>query len=200
MCYVCGKSRNRIIHTQACRYVKMMPDKNKKSFNSIKEALDAGYVRCKYCAHINKYVRKEKKELDLYCGSKGVYYYFNRTDGALDVISRTGKWKIIVNGQRHFIWLYHKNNNGESSGDLVPGFHSQKIRSSSLMGYMEYIVRHDEYRIRNPLYESQIHLNVMKGSKKWKKDRRREKNIRRIQSIRYVTELLNNMANGNIAY
>ena len=62
--------------------------------------------RNKLCAHINKYVGKEKKELDLYCGSKGVYYYFNRNDGALDVISKTGKWKIIVQERlTHFVWV-----------------------------------------------------------------------------------------------
>ena len=200
MCYVCGKSSNKIVHTQGCRYVKMMPEKNRKYFSNLKDASDAGYVQCKYCSHIKKYLNREEKQLEKYCRPNGVYFYFNSADGSLDVISRSGKWKIIVNGQKHFIWLYHKNNHGSRFGDLVPGYHSQKIRSSSLMGYMSYIVEHDRYREENPLYERQKHTNTVKGSKKWKKDQRRAYRMRKTQSIRYVNALLENMACGNIAY
>ena len=200
MCYVCGKSKNKIVHSMACRYVKMIPDKNRKYFANIREASDAGYVQCKYCTNIKKYLSREEKQIEDYCRQNGIYYYLNSVDGALDIISRTGKWKIIVNGQKHFIWLYHKNNHGFNPGDLVPGFHSQKIRCSSLYGYMKYIVGHDKYRMENPLYNSQKHGNTKKGSKKWKKENHRAKQIRRTQSIRYVTDLLDNMALGNIAY
>lgn len=200
MCYVCGKSNNKIVHTMGCRYVKMMPDKNRKFFHTLKEASEAGYVQCKYCAHIKKYLSREEKQLEGFCRPNGVYYYFNPVDGSIDVISRSGKWKIIVNGQRHFIWLYHKNNHGSNYGDLVPGYHSQRIRSSSLMGYMSYIVEHDKYREENPLYDRQKHHNAEKGSKKWKKDQRRAKNMRKTQSIRYVMNLLDEMSAGRVAY
>lgn len=199
MCYVCGKSANKIVHTTNCRYVKMMPNKNKKYFHTLKEAAEAGYVQCKYCAHIEKYLRREDKALDSYCRPNGVYYYFNPADGAIDVISRTGKWKIIVNGQKHFIWLYHKNNHGANPNDLVPGFHSQKVRRSSLMGYMEYIVAHDQYRTENPLYDRQV-KQMGTGAKARKNTRRREKKMRRTQSIRYVMTLLDSMSDGVIAY
>ena len=69
------------------------------------------------------------------------------------------------------------------------------------MGYMDYIVKHDEYREENPLYANQIkHPNSPKGSKKWKKDQRRAEKARRSSSIKYVMELLNNMSVGNLAY
>lgn len=200
MCYVCGKSRNKIVHAQGCRYVKMMPEVNRRYFNTLKEASEEGYVQCKYCAHIKKYLNREEKELEEYCRPNGVYYFFNPTDGSIDVISHSGKWKIMVNGQKHFIWLYHKNNHGVNNRNLVPGYHSQKIRSSSLMGYMTYIVKHDQFREENPLYERQMHTNTTKGSKKWKKDQRRAERMRKTQSIRYVNELLENMSLGNIAY
>ncbi len=200
MCYISGKSSNKIVHNSVCRYVKMMPDKNKRFFHTLKEASEAGYKQCKYCAHIKKYLRREEKELDRYCKPKGGYYFFNPEDGSLEVLSKSGKWKVIVNGQKHFIWLYHRNNGETNLGGLVPGFHSQKVRCGTLMGYMEYIVKHDEYRNADPLYENQKHENTVIGSKKWRKDRRREKKIRRMQSIRYVDELLSNMSLGNIPY
>ena len=200
MCYICGKSSNKIVHYKSCRYVKMIPDKNKKFFNSAKEAEDAGYVQCKYCSYIQKYLRKENTELEKYCKAKGIYFYFGRKDGSLDIISKSGKWKIIVNGRKNLIWLYHKNSHGFDKNDsFIKGYHSQKVRSSTLMGYMKYIVEHDEYRAANPLYSSQK-SNTVKGSRKWKKQQKREKKIRKMQGVRYVTELLNNMSLGNIAY
>ena len=130
----------------------------------------------------------------------GIYYYFNHADGTIDVISRSGKWKIIVNGQKHFIWLYHKNTNGSEMRGLVPGYHSQSVRRSTLMGYMRYIKGHDEYRENDPLYNYQKHSGVSKRSKNWGNDQRRAERIRRTQSIRYVVELLENRALGNITY
>ena len=57
MCYVCGRSSNKIVHSMSCRYVKLIPEKNRKIFSNLKEASEAGYVQCKYCAHIVKYLR-----------------------------------------------------------------------------------------------------------------------------------------------
>ena len=67
MCYICGGSRNKIIHNMDCRYVKMIPEKNRRYFNNPKDIAEAGYVRCKYCAYIMKYLRKEKKEIERFC-------------------------------------------------------------------------------------------------------------------------------------
>lgn len=199
MCYIYGKSNNKIVHTPECRYVKMIQEKNRKYFYNAKKAFDAGYVQCKYCAPIKGYLDREEKKLEQYCRANGVYYYFNSAEGCLDIISKSGKWKIIVNGQRYFIWLYHKNSNGPQEGEFVPGYHSQKVRKSTLMGYMEYIVKHDQFRDREPLYDHRYHI-PSKGSKEWKSDKRRADQIRRSNSIRYVKEVLNNMTLGNIAY
>lgn len=200
MCYICGKSRNKIVHSSECRYVKMIPEKNRKYYKNVKDAYKDGYVNCKYCAHIKEYLAREEKNLKNICNINGVLYYFNVADGSLDVISKSGKWKIIVNGQRNFIWLYHKSKFGERKGDLVPGYHSQKVRCSTLEGYMNYIVEHDRYREDNPLYDWQKHTNSPVGSKKWKKDQRKAKKVRRSNSINYVMELLNNMSVGNLVY
>ena len=199
MSYVCGKSSNKIIHYMDCRYIKMIPTKNRKYFYTMEDASESGYVQCKYCSYIGKYINKEKKMLEHYCIPNGIHYYFNAADGSLDVISHSGKWKIIVNGQRHFIWLYHKNKFGNRPNELIPGYHSQSVRRTSLMGYMKYIVDHDRYRDDNPLYERQRHVNTIKGSKKWKKDQKRAERMRRKQSINYVINMLEEIAAGRIA-
>lgn len=191
MCYVCGKSRNKMVHKMNCRYAGMIPDKNKKCFATLKEAQEAGYVQCMYCAYIRKYMEQERKELSDFCRKNGLYYEFNHKDGALDVISRTGRWKIIVNGKKHCIWLYHKNLRGGRQDSLVPGYHSQKICKGTLIDYMKYIVEHDQYRMENPLYESQ---KAGRGQRARAEQRQQAQKVRKWQSIRYVTELLNIMS------
>lgn len=126
MCYVCGKSSNKIIHTTQCRYVKMIPERNKRYFKKLQDAYDRGYVCCKYCTSMYRYLRKEEKQLRTYCNQNGLVYSFNSADGAIDVVSMSGKWKIIVNGQKYYIWLYHKNCGSFDKGGLVAGYHSQK--------------------------------------------------------------------------
>lgn len=193
MGYICGNSNSRIVHRTSCRYAERI--KNKKYFTTLKEAKEAGYVQCKYCAYIREYLDRERKELTNFCRRNGLYYEFNPKDGALDVISHTGRWKVIVNGQKHFIWLYHKNLYREKQTLLVPGYHSQNIRRSTLIGYMQYIVEHDQYRKESPLFENQI---AGKSKKARAYQKKQAEKIRKWQSIRYVTDLLNHMEAGTL--
>ena len=194
MCYISGKSSNKIVHTTGCRYVKMIPAKNRRYFDSPEAASAAGYTRCRYCSRIMKHLRKESKELKRFCGANGLYYGFNASDGSLDVLSPSGKWKVIVNGGKHLIWLYHINTHEDNRESLVRGYHSQKIRSETLLGYMDYIVKHDRFRKETPLYEFQRHGNTVKGSKKWKKEQKRAKQMRKKQQVRYVMRLFDEIS------
>lgn len=198
MSYVCGKSSNKIVHWKGCRYVKMMPEKNNRYFKRLKDATEAGYKQCKYCARIKMYLRKEEKQLEEFCGANGLYYYFNPPDGSLDVISRSGRWKIIVNGHKHPIWLYHKNRWQSNAEEMIPGYHTQRIHCSTLMEYMNYIAEHDLYRERDPLFEWQKHPDTVRYSKKWKKEQKRASKMQRTQRIRYVNELLDGLKTGKI--
>ena len=199
MSYVCGQSHNKIVHTVNCRYMKMIPKENRRFFNTIKEASEAGYVRCKYCSKILRYLGKEKKQLEEFSKRNGLFFFYNNTDDSLEVISKTGKWKMVERGKKNTICLYHKNNNGKHPKDEVPGYHGQNTNSKTLMGYMNYILEHDKYRQENPLYNCQKRATT-KGSKRWKKEKRLAEKIRRAQSIQYVDELIDNMSRGNIAY
>ena len=101
MCYICGKSDNKIAHSWDCRYVKLIPEKNRKYFDYRRSANEAGFGYCKYCSYVMRYVRKEKKALDDYCQATGLTYSFNRQVGSLDIKSRSDEWKIrMIQRQR----------------------------------------------------------------------------------------------------
>jgi len=164
MCYVCGRSRNKIAHTLSCRYVKMIPDKNRRYFYNRREITESGYGYCKYCAPILKFIKREKKDLDNYSRATGLSYSFDPADGSLNVISRTDTWKIIVNGRMSFIWLYHKNYFDAEEESMIPGYHFQSVRKSTILGYFEYIARHDIFRELNPLDEKKKRPKKAKNS------------------------------------
>ena len=197
MSYVSSKTRNKMVHTASCRYTKMMNPKNKKYFYSLEQASKEGFVRCKYCDKIAGMMRSEKGKIDVFSQMNGLYPTYSREDGTLDIISPSGKWKVIANGKKQHIWLYHKNTYATKEKGLVPGYHSQKVKRSSLMDYMKYIVQHDEYRDEVPAEEFK---NIPKGKKARKKQERRIKALKRRQSIRYVISLLDNMSAGVLAY
>ncbi len=198
MSYVCGRSSNKIVHRNDCRYVKLIPKKNRKPFSTVEEARREGYSCCKYCSHIWKYVGREKTELDDYCAKNGLSYSFNRTDGFLDIDSRQDRWKVIVNGKRHHIFLYHRNTKISLTPErtLVPGFHSQKAISQTILGYMKYISEHDEY-VEELTKAHKKKSKPVKGTKRyWKMVRREKKSVRRKQ-IRNVLGLIERMSENN---
>ncbi len=195
MSYVCGRSSNRIVHRNDCRYVKMIPVKNRKFFATAEEARAEGYSCCKYCSHIWRYVEKEKDALDAFCSKNGLVYSFNRTDGFLDIDSRQDRWKIIVNGKKHHIFLYHRNTkiNLKPERTLVPGFHGQKTISPTVLGYLKYISGHDEY-VEELTKAHKKKSKPVKGTKRyWKMVRREQKGVRRKQ-IRNVLEIIDRIS------
>ncbi len=187
--YICGKSKNKIVHRPDCRYMKIIPTRNRKEFATFNEAEQEGYIQCKYCAGIIRLLRAEAKNIRKYCVLNGIIYDFNTKDGALDLISHSGKWKIVLERYPDVIGLYHQNNNVIKKNGFVPGFHKQKARCDSLLGYMEYIVSHDAYRTKNPIYE-QARKKMGRGRKAQRKIKRREVELRRIHNFVYVNNIL----------
>ena len=198
MGYICGKSNNKIVHNDACRYVKMIPKDNRKYFDAIEDAMEEGYKHCRYCSRMNKYMHQEKN-LKIYCKSNGLFYRFNVRDGAIDVVSRSGRWKIITTGgKHHYIHLYHRNyTNCKGSKEKISGYHKQRVMSENLQGYMEYIVDHDRFRMNNPLFEEQLKKfpsNVKKGTKMWKWKRYCEEKRRLVMNDNYAEGIAEIMA------
>ena len=80
-------------------------------------------------------------------------------DGQLHVYTPRSKWRIIVNGRDNKIFLYHKNTYSkyEKIPSIIPGYHSQAIRSKTIVGYLEYIIQHDIYRTRQEKKANSMH-------------------------------------------
>ena len=91
-------------------------------------------------------LRKEQEIVNQFCQENGVSCWLY--DGQLHILTPKSEWRIIVNGKANKLFLYHKNTyeKYEKIPSIVPGFHSQAIRSTTIAGYLDYIVQHDAFR------------------------------------------------------
>lgn len=195
MYFYSKKSHSKIVHSFQCSYFEHMDHENTGQFDNLDEARKAGYRLCKCCAPISKYYRKEYYRIKDYAAKNGLLFYLN--DGVLIIQTPYSKWKIITNGNKNYIFLYHKNtyNRGKDKS-LVSGYHSQSVRRSSIMGYLKYIVEHDNYRLSNPEYHGPVYSEPpRKGTKRYKKAKMKERKREHYQSVMRVLTLIENNAN-----
>ena len=216
-----ANSHRKIVHLSHCKILQRIPKGSRLSFGSLEDAKIHGYRLCNCCAPIASKYRTENKQVNDFCKENG--FTLKLLDGTIHIISRHDCWRIIVNGSKNSLFLYHKNTRKrvfrKTRQSIVPGFHSQDFRSHTILGYLEYIASHDEYRDEHPCTErtvSAIDTNrevpewvkykygeeydftstqkTKKGSKKYRKEQaRKKKELRRAEIIR-VNALLEELA------
>lgn len=148
MIFYSTKSNEKVFHLPHCKIARRIRKEFKKQFATPEEARMAGYRMCNCCSLVGMRLRKEQNAVNQFCQENGVSCRLK--DGQLHVHTPRSKWRIIVNGKAHKLFLYHKNtyHKNEEIPSIVPGYHSQAIRSKTIVGYLEYIIDHDIYRRR----------------------------------------------------
>ena len=148
-------SHRKIVHYSHCKILKRIPRERRLSFNSLEEARTHGYRLCNCCPSIAAKYRRERKQVDDFCKANG--FTFKLLDGTIHVFSKNDCWRIIVNGNKNNLFLYHKNTamrcRRDTHKNIIPGFHSQTYRSKTILGYLKYIASHDAYRDEHPWTE-----------------------------------------------
>lgn len=113
-----------------------------------REVDEISHRMCNCCSSMGMRLRKEQKEIDTFCEKNKLKYLL--WDGDLMIKAPTSDWKIIINGRDKKMFLYHKNKFRSPSDDesMVPGYHSQAARQKTILGYLQYIVAHDNFRLK----------------------------------------------------
>ena len=78
----------------------------------------------------------------------------------------------------------------EETHDRVPGYHCQSVCHPTLLGYLEYIVEHDYFRMLNPIHLAPKKKSPRKGTKRYRKQQKRAKKQARRESIHNVLNLI----------
>ena len=142
------KSSEKVFHLPHCSIIRRIRKENRKQFRTPEEARMFGYRQCNCCSPVGMKLRKEQQAVNLFCQQNGVSCRLE--DGQLHVRTPKGKWRIIIYGKAKKLFLYHKNALHKDSNipSIIPGYHSQATCSNTILGYLRYIVRHDDFRER----------------------------------------------------
>lgn len=146
MVFYSTKSKEKVFHLPHCKIARRISHENKRQFSTPEEGRNAGYRMCNCCSVIGVKFRKEQKAVDEFCRKHDISCRLE--DDQLHVRTPESRWRIIVSGKAKKIFLYHKNTyeKKEKIPSVVPGYHSQAIRCTTIVGYLEYIIDHDVYR------------------------------------------------------
>lgn len=147
-------------------------------------------------APIVRYYRTEESEIEKFCMEHYITCFLSGK--SLVIETPASLWKIITNGQRNLIFLYHRNDSRsddyEEPDALVPHYHAQSCRRSTIMGYLEYIVAHDEYRDKNPAERPKKKKKTpRKGTRRYRAEERKKKRRQTKEENRRVRELLDSL-------
>lgn len=146
MVYASIKSREKVFHLPHCKIHTRINRDYRISFDTPDQARAAGYRMCNCCSSMGLRLHKEQKAVDAFCEKNDLRYLL--WDGDLMIQAPNSDWKIIINGKGKKLFLYHKNKFRSPSDDksMIPGYHSQAIRQETILGYLQYIVSHDDFR------------------------------------------------------
>lgn len=189
--YIGTKSHGKkIFHHPQCAYVSRIRGKNKVFFYAQGEAREKGYRICNCCSRMGKYYRKEKNQIQDFAKKNRMKIWLY--DGSVYLETEVAPWKIIAAGQQHKMFLYHGNheryeNLNKKNGMIQYHYHSQNdARSKSILGYMNYIVRHDRWReeIKDE------YKRLPKNTKKQRELYNHKKKRARRNAIHYVHNLI----------
>ncbi len=142
------KSNEKVFHQSHCIIRNRIQKENQRMFETPEIARENGYRHCNCCSRVGMKLRKEQKEVEQFCQENGMSCRLE--DGRLHIRTTNSKWCIIQNGKAGHIFLYHKNTFHKDTKypSILPGYHSQAIRSDTILGYLKYIVGHDDFRVK----------------------------------------------------
>ncbi len=195
-CYS-SNSRDKIIHMTSCRYCRNI--KTKFYFDNLDFAKGRGYRFCRYCSPIAKYYWKEETEIANFSFNNGISCAM--VSDYILVNTPYSRWKIIVAGKKKQMFLYHRNSHDikpkhDKTGidyNLAPGYHSQRFRSDTIIGYLNYIVEHDGYRLNNPVHVHREKRPPKKGTKRYRKEQNKIKRREQHQAQKRVLDLIESL-------
>lgn len=192
MFYYSINSKEKIVHYEECHHLKNIKSENLKSFENAKEFRENGYRICSCCSSIPKLLKKEKTEISKYCQENGLAYFMHKDELVIKTIH--SKWKVLVSGNKETLELHHKNSFRKEYSNSVTGYHRQNYTSKSIMGFMEYIAQHEQYRMKNPITVVVKKESPMKGTKRWIKQQKKKKQKERNHAIWNVLTLIENLS------
>jgi len=146
------ESTSMVYHRPECRYARKIYKKNQVQMNW-EDAEWKGYRPCKCCDGIRFLYKLEKYEIEQY--AQQFHMDVDLKDNKIYVRTEVGCWKIVYKICDQKFILLHRNyvrgRIGLEEAEKVP-FHRQSDmpESGSILRYLKYIRKHDEFKQNVP--------------------------------------------------
>lgn len=193
------RSSRKIMHFPDCSIIRQVLPSNIRSFGTIGEAWSHGYCICQKCNPLKTMYQVEEEKIRNLCLSYPMTVAL-KSDG-IHVISQYDFWRIIIEEYRGNPVLYHRNTMGFRRADhsCIPMYHKQKSSSSTLVGHLRYIIKHDTYRNQTENTSEQNNMQNAGRSpsnqgQKGQRLKQRSKSRKRQQNIAHVLSLIEELA------
>lgn len=153
-------SSNRIAHTIDCWHIRNTDINFLNSFETKEDVILNGYRLCLHCTKADKIFNKYKRSVDKFCIKHNMKYHM--LNDVVSITTPSSEWKLILSDDSDEFKLFHKNsaysfsNFKQKDKSETRGYHFQKIKSSSVLKLLEYILGHDLYR-RKDRYGSHLY-------------------------------------------
>jgi hypothetical protein len=186
-------SRKKIFHNDKCQCFKRIKKKNRICYLDADSARDDGLVYCGMCSPMAVRYKKEAVVIRDFAKKHNLRVYVY--DYAVYVDTQIAGWKIVQEGKNKKLHLYHENHfqiyRGlpAKNGKLVKEYHQQYAFSKTIMGFLEYIVDHDEWRDE----QAQSYKRFPERTKSQRKKYKAAKNKAKADSVRRVLNLIEEM-------
>lgn len=194
MFYYSNRSKAKVVHYEGCHHLKNIKNENLRTFDSVKDVRKGEYRICSCCSPITDRLKKEQTALETFCQENGLSYFVNK--GNLHIRTHNSKWKVLVSNNRDVLELHHENSFEKEHNNSVPGYHRQNYISDSIIGYMEYITNHENYRMHNPMPVFTKKETPIKGTKRRSKQQKAIKKKERNRKIWNVINLIDSLSKG----
>ena len=189
-------SGRKVVHKNDCYHLRRTPKEKKGWFYTLEEAQAAGYRLCRNCSRAAEKYQSEKEEIERFCSQNEIACHTQ--DETIVIVTPYSKWKIIFAGGRMF--LYHKNSQKRVSDreSPVPGYHSQAVHEDTIIAYLRYVIKHDEYRFGEQSYVQREKIRGKKGTKRYNKAKQQRKREHRYE-VRRVLNLIDSLSEYDMA-
>ena len=133
---------------------------------------------------------RERPALDRFCSAHG--FQLSLQGNVLQIFSRYDCWRLIRT-RSGALELYHKNAYRIAGPDegRFRGYHLQPFQSDTILGFLERIASHDEYRVRSAVELNRSEPNMSRRHRaqfrRQQKERLRSTGIR--QTLSLIEEL-----------
>lgn len=192
MLYYSKIERKKVVHLEGCRHISNIRKENRESFININDAIKAGYRLCKCCNPCVKLYEHYEKKLVQHAYENAFSIRFDVNN--IVIQAPRSKWKIVATDNGGLA-LYHKNDIKKSTDadSLITGYHYQRPVDISLENLFQYITEHDNYRVKNPLYNVVPKEPPKKGTHRWEREQKKLKKRKRRNAVAVVYSLFDRL-------